>query len=156
MTHNCLKLIQDKTEWLKFNGDAISKNVTLTVVEHNIKQSAHLKLRSFGVKLNPEITIEPQIADVCKSAYYHLRRNKKIRKYLTEDSTKTLGHSLVTGRLDYCNSLYSGLTFKAIQRLQLAKKSAARVITKTNRHHHITPILHELHWLSISKRAAFK
>ena len=93
---------------------------------------------------------------MCKSAYNHLRRINKIRKYLTEDSTKTLVHSFVTDRLDYCNSLYSGLRSKAIHRLQLAQNSAARVITKTNRHHHITPILHKLHWLSISKQAAFK
>ena len=85
MTHNCLKLNEDKTEWIIFNGGVISKNVTLTVGEHNIKQSAHI--RSLGVKLDPEITIEPQIADACKSAYYHLRRINKIRKYLTEDST---------------------------------------------------------------------
>ena len=94
MTHNCLKLNQDKTEWLIFNGGAISRNVTLTVGEHNIKQCAHI--RSLVVKLDPEITIEPQIADVCKSAYYHLRRINKIRRYLTEDSTKTLVHSLST------------------------------------------------------------
>ena len=43
MTHNCLKLNQDETEWLIFNGGAISKNVTLTVGEHNIKQSAHIR-----------------------------------------------------------------------------------------------------------------
>ena len=49
MTHNCLKLNQDKTEWLIFNGDAISRNVTLTVGEHNIKQSAHI--RNCGVLL---------------------------------------------------------------------------------------------------------
>ena len=154
MTHNCLKLNQDKTEWLIFNRGVISRNVTLTVGEHNIKQSAHI--RSLGVKLDPEITIESQIADVCKSAYYHLRRTNKIRRYLTEDSTKTLVHSLVTGRLDYCNSLYSGLTSKAVHKLRLAHNSAARVITKTNRHHHITPILYKLHLLSISKRAVFK
>ena len=154
MTHNGLKLNQDKTVWLIFNRGAISRNVTLTVGEHNIKQSKHI--RSLGVKLDPEITIEPQIADVCKSAFYHLRRINKIRRYLTEDSTKTLVHSLVTGHLDYSTSLYSGLTSKAIHTLQLVQNSAARVITKTNRHHHITPILHKLHWLSISKRAAFK
>ena len=68
VTHNCLKVNQDKTEWLVFNGDAISRNVTLTVGEHNIKQSAHI--RTLGVTLDPEITIEPQVADVCKSAYY--------------------------------------------------------------------------------------
>ena len=143
MTHNCLKLSEDKTKWLIFNWGVISKKVTLTVSGHNIKHSAHI--RNLGVKLDPEITIEPQIADVCKSAYYHLRRINKIRKYLTEDSTKTLVRSLVTGRLDYCNSLYSGLTSKAIHRLQLARNSAARVITKTNRHHHITPTLHNFH-----------
>ena len=103
MAHNCLKLNQDKTEWFIFNGSAISKNVTLTVGEHTIKQSAHIRI--LGVKLDPEITIEPQIADVCKSAYYHLRRINKVRMYFTEDSTKTLVHSFVTGRLDCCNSL---------------------------------------------------
>ena len=102
MTHDCLKLNE---EWPIFNGGVISKNVTLTVGEHTIKQSAHI--RSLGVKLDPEIIIEPQIADVCKSAYYHLRRINKIRKYLTEDSTTILVHSLVTGRLDYCSIAYT-------------------------------------------------
>ena len=118
MTHNCLKLNQDKTEWLIFNEGVISRNVTLTVGEHNIKQSA--LIRSLGVKLDPDITIEPHITDVGKSACCHLRRINKFRKYLTEKSTKTLVHSLVTVRLDYCNSLYSWLTSKAIYKLQLA------------------------------------
>ena len=55
MTHNCLKLNQDKTEWLIFNKGAISRNVILTVGEHNIKQPA--LIRSLGVKLDTEITI---------------------------------------------------------------------------------------------------
>ena len=33
----------------------------LYLISYNIKQSAHI--RSLGVKLDPEITIEPQIAD---------------------------------------------------------------------------------------------
>ena len=65
--------------------------------------------------------IEPQITDMCKTAYYHIYMEKinKIRKYLTDDTTKTLVHSLVTGRLDYCNSLYFGLASKSIYKLHL-------------------------------------
>ena len=103
MSHNGLKLNEDKTEWIIFNGCAISENVTLTVGAHSISQSTHI--RSLGVRLDAELTIEPQITDMCKTAYYHMKKINKIRKYLTDDTTKTLVHSLVTGRLDYCNSL---------------------------------------------------
>ena len=80
----------------------------------------------------------------------------KVRKYLTDDTTKTLVHSLVTGRLDYCNSLYFGLASKSIYKLQLAQNSAARIISKTRKHEHISPIFEKLHWLPINKRAVYK
>ena len=41
MTHNCLILNKDKTEWFIFNGGVISKNVTLTVGEHNTSNNPH-------------------------------------------------------------------------------------------------------------------
>ena len=43
ITHNCLKLNQDKTEWPIFNGGAISRNVTLTVGEQYQTICAHKK-----------------------------------------------------------------------------------------------------------------
>ena len=147
MSHNGLKLNEDKTEWTIFNECDISDNVTLTVGSHNIAQSTHI--RSLGVRLYAELTIEPQIADTCKTAYYHIKKIYKIRKYLT----KTLVRSLVTaltGRLDYCNRLYT------IYKLQLAQNSAARIISRTRKHEHISPIFEELHWLPINKRAVYK
>ena len=88
MSHNGLKLNVDKTEWIIFNGCDISENVTLTVGEQKISQSTHI--RSLGVRLDAELTIEPQIADICKTTYYHMRKINKIRKYLTDDTTKLL------------------------------------------------------------------
>ena len=41
-------------------------------------------------------------------------------------------------------------------KLQLSHNAAARIINKTRRHDHITPILQELHWLPITKRVQFK
>ena len=93
MTHNGLKLNDDKTEWIIINGCDISKNVTLTADAHNIAQSIHI--RSLGVRLDAEHTIEPQITDMCKTVFYHMRKINKIRKYLTDDITKPLVHSLV-------------------------------------------------------------
>ena len=76
-------------------------------------------IRSLGVRLDAEHTIESQIADMCKTTYYHMREINKIRKYLTDDTTKICVHSLVTGRLEYYNRLYFGQAFKSIYKLQL-------------------------------------
>ena len=107
--------------------------LTLTVGAHNIAQSTHI--RSLGLRFDAELTSEPQIADVRKTAYYHnYEAINEIRKYLTDDTRKTLVHSLVTGRLDYCNSLYFGLASKSIYKLQLAQNSAVRIISRTRKH----------------------
>src|SRR6218665_855493 len=40
--------------------------------------------------------------------------------------------------------------------LQLNQNSLARAVTRTPRHHHITPVLKSLHWLKIPERIHFK
>ena len=42
MSHNGLKLNEDKTEWIIFNGCDISENVTLTVGAHSIVICYHM------------------------------------------------------------------------------------------------------------------
>ena len=112
MAHNGLKLNNDKTEWLIFNGNPeFSKGVTLTVGAETIKQST--SIRNLGVRLEPDLTMLPHINDTCRSGYYHLRRINKIRKYLSDCGTKTLIQALVISRMDYCNSIYNGLPMKS-------------------------------------------
>ena len=80
MAHNGLKLNNDKTEWLIFNGNPeFSKGVTLTDGAETIKQST--TIRNLGVRLEPDLTMLPHINDTCRSGYYHLRRINKIRKH---------------------------------------------------------------------------
>ena len=43
-----------------------------------------------------------------------------------------------------------------IEKLQLIQNSAARLLTKTRKMEHITPVLAELHWLPVSYRIHFK
>ena len=44
---------------------------------------------------------------------------------------------------------------KSIQQLQLAQNAAARVVKRTPKREHMTPVLRDLHWLSIIKRVQF-
>jgi len=43
-----------------------------------------------------------------------------------------------------------------IKRLQAIQNALARAVTKTSKHHHITPILKVLDWLKITKRIEYK
>ena len=93
---------------------------------------------------------------MCVNPHISTGRINKIRKYLTDSSVKTLVQSLVTSRMDYCNSVYTCLPAKIIKKLQYAHNSAARIITKTGKYNHITPVLKILHWIPINKRAEYK
>ena len=62
----------------------------------------------------------------------------------------------MTSRLDYCNSLLAGIPVALLQKLQRVQKAAARVITKTAKYEHISPVLMELHWLPVEMRIQYK
>ena len=76
--------------------------------------------------------------------------------FLSHDALRTLVHSCVLSRLDYCNSLYYGCPAYLIERLQRVQNAAARVIMKARKFDHITPILQQLHWLPVDHRVRYK
>ncbi len=48
--------------------------------------------------------------------------------------------SVVLSRMDYCNSLYAGISQCSFTRLQMVQNAAARFLTGVRKHQHITPI----------------
>jgi len=67
-----------------------------------------------------------------------------------------LVHAFISCRLDYCNSLLVGAADCVIQKLQGVQNAAARLITGTWKFDHITPILHDLHWLPVHLQIKYK
>ena len=49
-----------------------------------------------------------------------------------------------------------GLPARHIQRLQVVQNSAARLVSRSNKHESVSPILQSLHWLPVRSRIMFK
>ena len=58
--------------------------------------------------------------------------------------------------LDYGNATLAGLSGRLTARLQSVLHAAARLIYSKRKYEHITPLLMELHWLSVPERIQFK
>ncbi len=93
---------------------------------------------------------------VTKSAYYHLKNIARIRCFVSSQDLEKLVHAFITSRVDYCNGLLTGLPKKTIRQLQLIQNAAARILTRTRKSEHITPVLRSLHWLPVTFRIDFK
>ena len=62
-------------------------------------------------------------------AFYDFCKISFIRNYRAVDAAQLLVHTLVTSKLDYCNSLLYGLPKYLINQLQRVQNAAARVVT---------------------------
>ncbi len=62
----------------------------------------------------------------------------------------------MTSSLDYCNALLCGCSACLINKLQMFQNAAAKVLTRTRKYDHISPVLSTLHWLPIKHRMGFK
>ena len=65
-------------------------------------------------------------------------------------------NQMIGSRLDYCNSILYNLPDSKISRLQRVQNQAARILTRSPRREHITPVLKQLHWLKVRERIRYK
>ena len=129
-------------------------HLRLTLGEHVVTPSQNI--RNLGVIYDVQMNFEKHVNRLCHLCYYELHNISRIRKYLTDDAAKSLIHSLVISKLDYCNVLLFGLPENLLARLQHVLNTGARIITRTSRRDHITPALVSLHWLPIRERILYK
>ena len=108
---------------------------------------------NLGVKFDPHLTFNTHINHLCRTAFYHLKNISKLRPLLTLPDAEKLVHAFISSRLDYCNGLFIG---KVRQKLQYIQNSAARVLMRVRKYHHISPIHFSLHWLPVSATTVFQ
>ncbi len=113
-------------------------------------------VKNLGVILDSNLSFENHISHVTKTASLHLRNIAKLRNMLSVSDAEKLVHAFMTSRLDYCYGLLGGCPASSINKLQIVRNAAARVLTRSRKYDHITPILLSLHWLPIKFRISYK
>ena len=113
-------------------------------------------LKIIGVMLNSQHSFNNHVTDVCRAVNFHLRGLSHIRRYLDVSTANMLDTSIVSSRIDYCNSLLFGLSDYNVQRLQRVQNLAAKIVLNVRGRVSSAPLLQQLHWLPVSNRIIYK
>ena len=158
MSSNCLKLNSDKTRliWLgsrqqllKVNPDSILLGASTVKFQSSVT--------NLGVVLDSNLSMKDHVSRMCRASYYQLRQLRVIRRSLTTGACTQLVHALVNSRLDYCNSLLSGVTDQLLSQLQSVLRASARLVLQRRKFDPVSSDIREkLHWLPIRQRITYK
>ena len=96
--------------------------------------------KNMGVLFDTVMSMDKQINSICQSAFYHLRNIAQVSKHISFRHCETLIYAFVTSKIDHYNILLSGLKQDQGRKLQYVQNSAARHLTGSRKHEHITPV----------------
>ncbi len=91
--------------------------------------------------LETDLSFSSHVKAVTKSAYYHLKNIARIRCFVSSQVLEKHVRAFITSRVDYCNGLLTSCPKKTVRQLQLIQNAAARILTRTRKSEHITPVL---------------
>jgi len=106
--------------------------------------------------MDSDVAMRSHVSRTVSGCFAVLRQLPSIRRSVSDSVFHLLVVSLVMPRLDYCNATIAGLLAFQLSRLQLVLNAAAKLIHRSSRYEHVTPMLQDLHWLRSPERMDFK
>jgi len=159
MFHFKLKMNCLKTEYMVIATPRMARDHDLlraiSVCGAEIEPSSPT-VRNLGITMAADLSLDAHVSSLSRVCFAQLRNISRIKRYLDQATLEKVVHTFVTSKLDYCNSLLLGAPTKVMARVQRIQNAAARLVTGTPIHDHITPVLRELHWLPVEKRVMYK
>ena len=116
-----LKLNSDKTEFIlvgtKSQRDKFKKYFSTKLLEQDVTPTD--SARNLGVEFDKDFNFKKHISKVCRSCYNHIGDLRRLRRCLTAAVTRTISTSLVSSKLDYCNSILYSIPNREINKVQI-------------------------------------
>ena len=155
MNYQFLKINPDKTELLllyprSLHGDVVIRG-TMIDDRHCIRFSDVVK--NVGVWIDKNLDMTSHVNKIVSHSYKDIG---KVRSVLSQKHTEMLVHSVVSSRLDYCNSLFFNMSKANLNKLQKVQNTAARLVLRKRKRESISNDIKKLHWLRIESRVIFK
>ncbi len=107
-------------------------------------------VRNLGVLFDSNLSFDSHVSSICITAFFLLKNTSKLKPILSMSNAEMLIHAFMTSKLDYCNALLGGSSARLINNLHMVQNAEARVLTRTRKYDHITPVISTLHWFPCS------
>ena len=157
MNVNFLKINADKTEILLLYPESLHSRVIIkgTIVNGECIRFAD-EVKNVGVWLDEHLSMDKHTNKIVSHSHKLLKDIGRIRNILSNKHTDMLVHSVVSSRLDNCNSLFFNMKRENIFKLQKVQNAAARLVARKKKRDSVSSVIKELHWLRVESRIIFK
>ena len=157
MTHNLLKLNEDKTEFIVFGTRQQLEKVDTIAVKIGTETITPTDMvRNLGYFMDKHLKNSQHINKIASTAYLQLKDILRIRPSLNTKTAQVIVQALVLSKIDYCNVLLNGSPEYQIDKVQCIQNMACRVVCQLRKFDHITLPISQLHWLKVRERIKYK
>ena len=157
MNEHFLKLNPDKTEIIVFTPENLRGKPLINgaFIDGDCIRFSNT-IKTLGFNLDRLANMEHHVNSTVSLCYKLLSDVSRVRHLLSDSDTESLVHSIVSSRLDYCNSLLYGLNKSVLSKYQRVQNYAARIVSKRSKRKSVSDVLIKLHWLPVENRIVFK
>jgi len=119
LLQDCVKALQ---YWFWNNGLLLNGRLRQSMLSQIIAEGYTINVPDtlclLGVMLDNTLSFDQQANNIVKNCNYHLQALRHIRASVTDEVAKMMACSIIGSRIDYCISLFYGMTDRNLNKLQ--------------------------------------
>ena len=139
---NQLLINPDKTKFMLIATRQLRKRFSSSPVVSFLGKSLEpvASAKDLGVTLDSHLTYDCHISNVVSSCMAKVYQINRVKKSFDGKTLEQLISSLVLSKMLYCSTVWSNTSTTNIKKLQLVQNFACKIVTKTRKFDHVTPL----------------